>query len=488
MIPLVGDVAREQLRVALEQIIEANTTAGMFTSNEGVARSIAEIIRTSWQGASDGELDEIAEVYRRAFNVSLPDDAAPSIAQRVDQRPFESLIPRDGWFGRYLEYTRDSEPPGQYHFASALVAIASSLGRRPRVEWEARTIYPNLYALLVGPSGARKSAAMDKAVKLVRNAVGVNVLPTEGTHQGFAAALRRRHQQTEMWSDGLIVAPEFRVLVSCDKQKSELHVWLTDWYDCPDVWERGLRGDASYILRNVCVSMLGGSNMALLRGVPEEAVTGGFFPRMLLFVADDKRFWRARPKFNTALAQELTLRLQRQLLAVPETIGFAREAGDYLDKWYEVGVRADYERYANDERMQAWLARKQAAVMKIAAVMQIIDGEQCDVVELPFVEVARSIVDWTDVDVAKVYGTLGVTVAGGPTDDVLDAIRRASGRMPQRSLVRALQGRWNLSQIKSGLATLEAGGVVKREHSATEGTVWRLRVGALVVDDNGASS
>lgn len=442
-----------------------------YAPDDVLADKIAEAIRIIYADSPPEEWDEVAEAYRYAFGKRMRGDAEGE--PPPPDAPFEALV-TDGWFARYLEWTHEHESPAQYHYGATLAAIAAGMGRRPLIEWEARTLFPNLYALLIGPTGARKGAAIERAVRITGRALGTNVLPNEGTHQGFAAALVKRYKDTGTTADGLIVAPEFRVLVSREKHKGELFVWLTDWYDSPEVWERGLRGEQEYEIRNMCVSVLGGSNLAWLRMVPEDAITGGFFPRFVLFNATDKRFWKARPKFDTTLERELSHALALIAARVPERIGFTKEAGDYLDKWYEVDVRAEYERHSEDERFQAWLARKQAAAMKIACVWQIVDGERVDAIELEYLVRARRVVDWGDQSVGLIYRSLGVTREGEASRDVLEVITRAGGRVPQRALIRTLSNRYDWGKLKSALATLEGGGVVKCERSPTDGVVWKM--------------
>jgi len=249
---------------------------------------------------------------------------------------------------------------------------------------------------------------------------------------------------------------------------------LTDWYDSPEHWERALRGEEKpYELTDVCVSVLGASNVAWLRTMPTDAVTGGFMPRFVLFDAPDKRFWKARPRFDERLGRELSATLAVVASTIPETIGFSDAAGDYLDEWYERDVRCAYEA-TGDEQFRAWLARKQAAAMKLAAVWQLADGGDRDVIHTEWLTRARKVVDWGDACVEQVYGALGVTQEGLVAMDVQRVLREAGGRMTRRQICKRLQHAYTASRVQGAINTLRHSGDIKAKRSPTEGLVWEL--------------
>ena len=65
------------------------------------------------------------------------------------------------WIDAYLKFTEKSEPPKMFHLWCAISVIASVLERKCRLEWGTITFYPNMYIVLVAPSGkARKGTAM----------------------------------------------------------------------------------------------------------------------------------------------------------------------------------------------------------------------------------------------------------------------------------------------------------------------------------------
>jgi len=68
----------------------------------------------------------------------------------------------------YRIFCSGSEAHPTYHMFSGLVALSSIIGRRIWVEQGYFKVYPNLYVVLVGPPGNRKTSAMSVAKKLIR--------------------------------------------------------------------------------------------------------------------------------------------------------------------------------------------------------------------------------------------------------------------------------------------------------------------------------
>jgi hypothetical protein len=230
----------------------------------------------------------------------------------------------------------------------------------------------------------------------------------------------------------------------------------------------------NYELFNVCVSVLGGSNIEWLRTMPTHAITGGFFPRILLFYTPDRRHSNYDPQFDAGLEISMARDLAVVASKVPETIGFSAEAHAYMKAWYEGELDAIY-RATTNEQARAWFARKQAAVMKLAVTWQLADGGPTQAIEEKWLTQARTIVDWTDNAVWSVYNALGVTPEGMITEDVRTFIKRSGGRTSKRTLLREFSRRYNEARVESALRTLRAAGELKSSITPLEGLVWELK-------------
>lgn len=450
---------------------------------------LAKLVRPAYKAH---EWEDLTNRIRLRFGVEAVEyveagtNGETRVAPSVDT--FTGLID-DGWFRDYLAYTTESEAPTQFHFGAMLTCASGAFGRRPIIGWDAAPLYPNIYSLIVGPTGTRKSTALAKARELAVLAfpkVGttpsrLNVLPNEGSPQGYASALRRRNFETSTSSDGLIVASELTVLVGREQYKAALGEWLTDWYDnMTPIWSRALKGEDTYELVAPYVCFAGASNMTWLREIPENLIKAGYLPRHLIFTAREKRRDCANPRFDLALRDRLAATLGQRVQDLPERLPMSADAVRHMEQWYLEKVTRQ-ERMEQDELFAAWLSRKLPHALKIATVWQIVDGGPKDELHADWLARATRLVDWMDAGVVTVYHALGASTEGAVTEAVLSYIERKGGRMTLSALVRGLKNRYNSRSITEGVRTLIVARVLVQTQETT-GNVLTL-VEALRVSE-----
>lgn len=472
---------RAELKAQLEYLLSLK-----YEPDDPIRPKIESLAQELYKDASSEELEDVADRIDRAFKGKAQgvhegrrdDRKLPVHRKHRRAESFWSIV-TTGVFAKYMEILSELEAPPQYNFACAATVVAAGLGRRPRIDWAARATFPNLFTLLVGESGARKGTAIEWAERIVVPAVGANLLPNEGTAQGFHAALRARLAETGgVSADGLIIAPEFSVFMGRDRNKEGLVQWITNLHDGVR-HDRALKGDIEQghenTLDNVCLTIIGGSNMPWLKTMPEDAITGGFLPRAAIFDSpEDEVLWKSRPRVSTSGVNELKrlfgLIVER---GVPDFIAFDDDAGEALDTWYEVDIRRQYETNA-DSQYRKWLKRKQAVAMKLAVIWQLTDGGPKDKIAKEWMELAIKVVDWGDAAVTSVYSELGMTPDGQVVYDVLSTLEHWGGSARRQKLVRKLRHRYSASKVNGALNTLRQAGKVKQRKSATEGIVWEV--------------
>ena len=102
-------------------------------------------------------------------------DRQPSVetTPKRETAPLKKIEPYDrragNWLNAYLEYTKESESPDNYHIWAGLSAIASVVRRNIWLDQGLYVLFPNMYVLFVGPPArTAKSTAMWLARQLVR--------------------------------------------------------------------------------------------------------------------------------------------------------------------------------------------------------------------------------------------------------------------------------------------------------------------------------
>lgn len=209
-----------------------------------------------------------------------------------DEREVAQYVagPQDEWLGQYISYARSlTDAPIAFHVGGGLAVLATAVGSN--IYWYgggAREQWPNLYMLLIGPSGTRKSTSVDLPTEPLKIAVPGSIMDQEFTPERFVQNLARQPAS-------LIRESEFASLL--ERMKSSymngFKQRLTDLYDCHLSYERsvmgmGGQGEKISIIRP-SLSILAASTMDwLVQSLVENDMRSGFMPRFLIISAQDR--------------------------------------------------------------------------------------------------------------------------------------------------------------------------------------------------------
>jgi len=243
----------------------------------------------------------------------------------------------------YLRYTANTEPPTNYHIWTALSAISGCLQRRVYLKWGFKRLYPNLYIVLIGPSGCRKGTAMGIGKDLLQDINGV-VLTSESVTR--EALIRDMRDCVATYMDPTDNVPKFHCSITV--QSEELSVFLgqgnikfladlTDWFDCHDQWTYRTKGSGTDKLTGVCVNFLGATAPDWLRSIlPQEAFGGGFTSRIIFVVEDTKKQIVADPTVSQDILNMRPYLVNdlEQIALMAGEMRFDNKTMEAYTKWY----------------------------------------------------------------------------------------------------------------------------------------------------------
>lgn len=198
-------------------------------------------------------------------------------------------MPSD-WVEGFLAFTEGLPTPMPFRLWTAIATVAASLERRCWVETAKKTLYPNLYVLLVGPPGSGKTVSIDEAKDLLREVKGFHLAPSSVTSASLIDAIADA-ERTIVTPGGLVEykslivqASEFGVLVP--SHDLEFMAVLNDIYDNPRVFSQRRRHQNQGKNREIIcpqLNMLAGAQPGFLSSLlPEEAWSMGFTSRLIM--------------------------------------------------------------------------------------------------------------------------------------------------------------------------------------------------------------
>lgn len=338
------------------------------------------------------------------------------------------------WITGYLEYTKGSEPPLSYHTWIGISLVAGALQRKTWLQMGFERIFPNMYIVLVGPSGkARKGIALGIGKDLLSQLTGVVMTSENATREALIRCMKGNIVNS-MMPDGKII---FHCSITCFSE--ELSVFLgqndikflaslTDWYDSKDSWTYETKGSGKDHLQGLCFNLMGATAPDWLQSMlPQEAIGGGFTSRVI-FVVEDSKSKTVPEHILTAAEIRLQQALVNDLNKINQLVGpfsFSKDGKEAYIKWYQ---EHDYkvskgEYPVEDERFAGYSERRATHIRKLMMIMSASRGDTLQITAQDF-ERANTILRATELKMSRTFGGLGKAKYADVTQRVMDYISR----------------------------------------------------------------
>lgn len=321
-----------------------------------------------------------------------------------------------GWFGRYLALVEPStEAADAFHLGASLTVAAATIGRRVGVRYISRTVYPNLYSLVVGPAGgSRKDTAIEFAIYVVDqfdfNPTGRNQalrsMPYKlATDIGSAEGLIKLLGEN---GNTLLYLTEFSKLQRNAKRQSTNTIvpTLIQAWNNPRSIENNVKGSpikAEYPSLSIIAAVQPG---VLAAGMEDEDVTSGFMTRWMFFPGVGKE---PRP-LPPDLDQEALRSLYGELLdniagygtaEQPSELSLSAEAKQRWIAWYS----EDNRRQTRNEQEDTMRTRLGPLAQKVSLIYAVSDG--ASEIRLEHLNAAIDLIEWMWSQVLPLMGDWG---------------------------------------------------------------------------------
>lgn len=293
-----------------------------------------------------------------------------------------------GFLELYRYYCGRTEVPATFHDWAAIAGIAACVQDRVWIQKHLTPLMPNLYVLLVGPSGLGKGQAINNVIRLLApyerelgiyagRITGQALADTIGSKEagGTADAAGGRKPQApepEKPARVFLVAEELALSVGSGPRAHDFVCFMTGLYNSsPVAFRDRTRTSGLVAVKDPCINWLAGTTRDWLkRSVPTDAVEGGFFGRTLVVEAEYDFVKRiaepAYPSDIDAVQAELGLRVQWLMYVAGQTM-LTPEARESVKLWY------DNRPNPTDMALAPSWKRAQDMLYKIAMVLALSD-------------------------------------------------------------------------------------------------------------------
>lgn len=245
------------------------------------------------------------------------------------------------WVQGYLRYVENTEPPVAYHRWTAISCLASAMQRRCYMNWGIETIFPNQYIVLIGPAAlTRKTTALNIGKGFVTDVS----LKTIGQDNSPEAVIREISSSTDNFSEGTKV--KFQSAVTCfaselsvflGEKDVKFQAYLTDWYDCPERWQRTTKHQGKDDIAGMCFNMLAATAPDWIPHIFTPETIGGGFTSRIVFVSERRKAKIVANPNRFPLDERLEDQLLHDLEVVSRMVGeykMTPDAETIHEKWY----------------------------------------------------------------------------------------------------------------------------------------------------------
>ena len=283
----------------------------------------------------------------------------------------------------YLKYSSGTECPTFFHRWCAITSLGAYLGRSVYFRQGHFRVHPNIFVMLVGDAGTKKSTAIKMSSRLMRLA-GYNTFAAKKTRQEkFLLDMAEQAEggddlgedilEQNLWGDSpsdyniaesFIAADEFNNFIG--QGNTDFMSILGDLWDWgEEVYDYKLKNSKSVYLNKPTVSILGGNTPTGVNMLfPPEVIGQGFFSRLIFVQAEAtgiRQTWMPLPD------EELEEWLIKELHDIREVMAgeivLTEEADILLNKIYHTWTPL------NDPRFASYSNRRFPILLKLLIII-----------------------------------------------------------------------------------------------------------------------
>lgn len=282
----------------------------------------------------------------------------------------------------YLAYTSDTESPTTFHRWSILTALGAWLGKRFYIRHGHSRINSNMYVMLMGAAGTRKSTAVKIASKALKKAGYSTFSADKTSKEQFLADLAKTGMLTgdsdevldaNLWGPDADTSnmDSCEIFVNADEFNDftgsgniEFLSLLGNLWDYEGDYVHAKLTSKSVFVKDPCVSILAGNTATgFSMAFPKEAIGQGIFSRLLLIHGEStgKRIPFPKPPSEVATAALIQCLLQIRSIAVGEA-ELSEEAKALLEYIYTEWSPI------NDIRFESYSNRRFTHLLKLCLI------------------------------------------------------------------------------------------------------------------------
>lgn len=365
----------------------------------------------------------------------------------------------DNFIDAYIRYREETEPQYIYHRWCAISVIAALLGRNFYLQHGNFRVFPNLYCMLLGESGTRKSTAIKLSKKLLSGIgydkfsadktskekflLDLEGLPDEQDIKEGKVSSYDAITEANLWGSGetngiarevFIVSDEFNEFIGAgnlDFCSTLGNLW--DWDDEKIPFKQRLKNSRSVSIWQPTVNILGGNTPEnYARAFPPEIMGQGFLRRLLHIHGERSgRQYTFPPEPSQVQTAELLQQLQSIQLKVTGKATIESSALEILDAIYKSWNEIP------DIRFKSYSNSRFTQLLKLCLIIAAADTNTS--ISRAAVIHANTTLAAAEQLMPKALGEFGKSKNSDVANKLISVIENAKGAVTAKTLWKAVQ-------------------------------------------------
>jgi len=369
------------------------------------------------------------------------------------------------FFQSYQKYTNETEPPKNFHVWTGIGAISAMLGRKCYIPQGFFTVHPNLYIVLVGPAGVKKSSAMNIGKQLLRSIDDFPLAPSSTTREALLKNLQDNSVEythagrTASYHQSSAFVTELQEFIGGKHINSGMIGIMTALWDEP-TFEYVTANKDPIIINSPYFTLLGCCTKDWITTKLKGDVISDGFARRCIFVLEDKRSDFCPWPTMTAAKTDAFTTMTREAARINEITGkfrFTNAARELWDKLYrEIQSEVD----EKDAYVQNYYSTKHILMLKVCMCLCAASGNHM-IVDAKLLQLVHELFLHTEQNLLDVFAGLGRNELAVYHQQILEFIqeRWTKDKTPTETgdVVNRFTRDMSLEEIRVALDTLTLG-------------------------------
>lgn len=340
----------------------------------------------------------------------------------------------------WMKYSEGVETPELYDMWSALATLSSVVSRRVWINQGYFTIYPNLYVVLVGAPGGRKTTALDMSIKMLRELATIPFNVGAMTKEALCLYMSKQctkkfvipgTQKEKVYTPLTLCLTELSHFLGANS--AHMIDFLTTIFD-QEVYENKTKNKGDDIIPGPYLTILACTTPSnITRYLKEDVISGGFSRRTLFAfeLSDGEPIPFPEVTKEAQDSWDSCISWARKLESVSGEFVWTKEAKEWYGNFY---IQLFHSLKDNQDLMtRGYYKSKHIQLLKIAMLIALAESLELSL-KAEHLQVGAAILTRLEANMHKVYEGMGRNELNAVGARIVETIEMAGGLLPEKKV------------------------------------------------------